>query len=449
MNELANQILDKLVPQFEKSSKSWWLLMISCGLVLLAGLGALIYMIIEGHTVTGMRDYVPWGLFIINFIYLLGFSYAGALLTALIHLSKISWLDPIKRMLELMTMFTIILGPLYIFLCVGRLDRIHHLFIYSKLQSPMAWDKLAIITFMLFFVVYIYISHIKDFAILRDSKEVKVASWKRNLYRFFAIGYKETPEQKKTLDSAQNIMAAILIPTSIVAYSLLAWLFGMNLRPGWHSTIFAPYFIVTAVYSSLALVIVVMWVYRKTFKLEHLIKERLFNRLGFALLIMTLIYGYFTFSEFITEWYNLNKGTEKWMMKFFDFGEFGAMNLLMIFLTMFLPIIILVIPKFRSINSISVLSLLIVFGLWLKRYLLIVPTLETPYIPMQELRPEYAHYQATWVEWVLSAAGIALFIILYMLYSKFMPILPIADTNPKKKAEIPEPFFKSIEKEKI
>lgn len=448
MNILAQQILDKLTPHFEKSSKSWWMLLIGLGLVVAAGLYALVIMLIEGHIVTGMRDYVPWGVFITNFIYLLGFAYAGALLTALLHLTKISWMDPAKRILEMMTVFTIFLGPLYIFLCVGRLDRVHHLFIYSKIQSPMTWDKLAIITCMVFFLVYVFVSHVSDFALLRDNKDIKVAKWKRSLYTFFAINYRATESQKKLLDQSQNILAAIIVPAAIIAYSLLAWLFGMNLRPGWHSSIFAPHFIVTAVYSVVALVLVILWVYRKTFSLDGLIKDRLFYYIGFALLVMTFVFGYFSFSEFITDWYNLDETHETWLMKFMDMEQYGVMNIIMIFFTMFFPIIIMVIPSIRNINTISIAAFMVLVGLWLKRYLLIVPTLETPYIPMQDIRPEYAQYSATWIEWVLSAAGIAAFIILYMLYNKFLPILPVSDAYPDKKANVPSPFYKSYQKAK-
>jgi len=446
VNTQSQKLLDKLKPYIEKSSKKWWILLFLMGLGLASGLVALVIMVKEGHIVTGMRDYVPWGVFITNFLYLLGFSYAGALISAILHLTRITWMTPVKRILELTTLFTIILGPLYIFLCVGRLDRVHHLVMYSKVQSPMTWDKLAILTFMIFFLVYIFISHLKDFAMMRDNEDLQIPKWKKKLYTFFALNYNGNKEQKHLLDQAQNIMAAIIIPTSIMAYSLLAWLFGMNLRPGWHSSIFAPHFIVTAVYSSLALLIVIAWIYKKTFKLGEHIKERLFYRLGFALLVMTFIFGYFEFSEFVTDWYNLSKLYEVWLMKFFDFGEFGFMYLIMIFITMFFPIIILVIPKFRNVNTITLVSLLVVIGLWLKRYILIVPTLETPFIPMQDIRPEYVHYQATWIEWVLSIAGIALFVIFFMLYNKFMPIIPISENEPGKQVVIPSPFYKSYQK---
>jgi molybdopterin-containing oxidoreductase family membrane subunit len=239
-------------------------------------------------------------------------------------------------------------------------------------------------------------------------------------------------------------LAATIIPTAIFAYSLLGYLFGMSLRPGWHSTLFAPEFVLVALYSGVAFMIVLMWVYRKQHHLEDLITDQHFYYAGYTLLLLIFGFAYFTFSEYITEWYNVSVTHGKWINKFLDFNEFGTMSMVTILFAIFIPAVILIIPKFRSIGSITFVSLLALIGLWFKRYLIIVPTLETPYFPIQDVRPEYVNYQATWVEWALTLGGVALGVILIMLMNYFSPAVPIAEMEHADEIEVPKPFYHSI-----
>jgi molybdopterin-containing oxidoreductase family membrane subunit len=230
---------------------------------------------------------------------------------------------------------------------------------------------------------------------------------------------------------ALDIMAAIIIPTTIIAYSLLAWLFGMNLRPGWHSSILAPYFVLTAVYSGICLLIIVMWIYRKSRHLENYITNKHFNYMGFVMVILALFYGYFTFSDYITEWYNSEKINTMLLGKLFSFDHYAWMFIYSTFMAAFIPLIIVGLPYFRTVNSIVVTAAFVLVALWFRRYLLIVPPLETPYIPIQDYRPEWVNYSATWVEWALTVAGIAFIILFYMLWSKLAPIIPLSDIEEK------------------
>ena len=145
-------------------------------------------------------------------------------------------------MAQLMTLASVIVGPIFILLCVGRFDRLYHLFIYPRLQSPLTWDVIAVMTFLVGSFLFLYLGLIRDFAVYRDSN-LNIPKWKHNLYRWLALGYNGLESQKKLLLSSQNLMAFLLIPISIMVASILSWIFGMTLRPGWHSTIFGPYFV--------------------------------------------------------------------------------------------------------------------------------------------------------------------------------------------------------------
>jgi molybdopterin-containing oxidoreductase family membrane subunit len=425
--ENSSDLMKKLARNLETPSRRWVMWVTLLSIIVLFGVYALIRQIQEGQIITGMRDNAVWGIYTANFIFFMGLSYAGALVSCSFQLLRIQWAKPLLRMAELITVSTLIVGAPYILFCLGRLDRIHFLFMYGRIQSPITWDVIAISTDLIFCAAFLYFTHIRDFAKLRDLKGLKVSKWRMKLYRVLSLNYKGTPLQKKYLHQAHDIMAAIIIPTAVIAYSLLSWLFGMSLKPGWHSTIFGPYFVVTATYSGIALLIIIMWLYRKSRKLEDYITNKHFNYMAFGLILLTMGYGYFTFSEYITDWYNQTKQMSSLLFKFEDFSQYGALQLFHVIFTMVVPLIVLGLPWFRSINSITLVSVFVVLALWVKRYLIVVPPLETPYIPIQDIRPEYINYSMSWVEITLTVSGIALIVLIFTIASKIAPIIPVAE----------------------
>lgn len=424
----SKELLKEFSPQLTKTTprEIFWISFWS--IIFIVGLYALYVQITEGHIVTGMRDHVVWGLYIANFIFFIGISYAGAIISGFLHLFKIEWRKPIIRIAELITVIATIIGPIYILLCVGRLDRLHHLIIYPRLQSPITWDVLAISTYLVGSIIFLYLALIRDFSILARA-DLAVHPWKKKLYRFFSLGFRNTPEQRKKLDFSTNLLALLIIPTAIIVHSVLSWIFGMTLRPGWHSTIFGPYFVLAAIYSGTGVLIVSMWVFRKLYKLEKYILEKHFFYLGYLLIVLAAGYGYFTFSEYLTDWYSSEKWNAELLDKLFDLHQYGWWFLFANLGGVLLPIIVIGIPYFRSINSIALVSAILVLAMWVKRYLIIVPTLETTLLPMQDTRLEYISYSATWVEWALTFAGIAMFFLMFKLVSKFIPIVPIWETS--------------------
>lgn len=397
---------------------------------IIGGLYALIIQIVDGHIVTGMRDNVVWGIYIVNFIFFIGISYAGALISGILHLLRVEWRTPIIRIAEIITVISTIIGPVYILLCMGRLDRLHHLAIFGRIQSPIIWDVLAITTYLIGSIIFLYLASIRDLAALRDYPFK--SKWRVRFYKFFAIDFNGNQKQNAYLDRALDIMSAIIIPLAVLVHSVLAWIFGMTLRPGWHSTIFAPYFVVAAVYSGTGVLIIAMWIFRKYYKLESYITKIHFNYLGIILMILGALYAYFTFSEYLTSWY----GSETWEMevlyKLFDVTEYWWWFFFAAIIGVLLPIIVILIPRFRNINSITFVSLIAVLALWIKRYLIIIPTLETPLLPLQDIRPEYINYSPTWVEWLLTFSGVALFFLLFFLFSKILPIVPVIKADESK-----------------
>jgi molybdopterin-containing oxidoreductase family membrane subunit len=314
----------------------------------------------------------------------------------------------------MITVIAIIIGPIYILLCVGRFDRLQHLFIYPRLQSPITWDVLAICTFFTGSVIFLYLALIKDFAIYRDAK-LNIPKWKQKLYKILAIGYRGTDSQKRHIRRSTNLMAIMIVPLVIIVSSVLSWIFGMTLRPGWHSTIFGPYFVLAAIYSGTGVLITAMWVYRKMYGLQSYLTDKHFIYLGYIMMVLGAAYGYFTFSEYLTGWFASEKWEGEVLEKLFNPAKYGWWFMFSNVAGILIPIAIVAIPKTRTPNLIALVSLLMVIAMWVKRYLIIVPTLESPLLPMQDTRIEYVKYTATWVEWALTFGGIATFFLFFTL----------------------------------
>lgn len=432
--EANKKLLQDLTPEIESTGYRWYIIFSSFFFIFCIGIYALIQQIDKGHVVTGMRDNVVWGLYIVNFIFFMGLSYAGALLSGVLHLFHTGWRKPVVRLAELITVISLVIGPFFIFFCIGRLDRLPFLILHPRIQSPITWDVIAISTDLIGCFMYLYLSFIEDFAILRDYEELKVPEWKRKVYRVLSLGFTGTEKQRKILKNARNVMASMIIAIAIIVYSVLAWIFGVTLQPGWHSTIFGPYFVIAAVFSGTGLLIILMYIFRKVYHLEEYITKRHFVNIGVLLTIIAAFYGYFTFSDYLTKWYGSIKMDSLLIDKLFT--DYYSLFIFANYIGILVPCIIIAFPKFRTIPNITVAALIAVTALWVNRYIIVIPTLETPFLPIQDVRADWIRYSPTWVEWALTFAGLSVYGMLFMLVSKIAPIISISEMQEKDANEI-------------
>lgn len=419
-----SELVKEFSPMLEKSStliKLWIGLLIA---IIIVGLYAFYLQVKYGHEITGMRDNVVWGVYIINFIFFVGLSYSGAFISGILHFFSARWKYSVSRIVEIMTVLSLMIGPIFILLCIGRLDRLHFLFIYPRIQSPITWDIVAILTHLFGCFIYLLLTFIPDFAILRDHSSDETPTWRKKTYKFLAIDYQDTPSQREKLHKITQIMSTMIIAMAIVAYTVLAWIFSLTLQPGWNSTIFAPYFIIAGLYSGVSAIIIAMYIIRKYFKLEKYIRKIHFVGAGIVLLVISLLYGYFTFSEYFSRWFSPKASSHHLLETLF--GRYFWKFLFANYFCILVPIAILFFKKFRSIKLITIASVIAVVGLWMNRYLIVIPTLETPFIPIQDTRAEFVTYGATWVEWSLSLSGFAAFFLLFTLLIKFVPVIPLS-----------------------
>jgi Ni/Fe-hydrogenase subunit HybB-like protein len=411
-------------------------------------------------------------------------------------------------MAEAITVFALMIGGPMILIDMGRPDRLLNLFQFGRIQSPILWDLISITCYITGSMIYLYLPMIPDLAQCRD-RLTDAPAWKRAIYKILSLGWRGDAEQKRRLERGVGIMAILIIPIAVSVHTVVSWIFGMTMRPGWHSTVFGPYFVVGAIFSGIAALLLAMAIFRRIYHLENYLEEKHFGYLGLLLLVMDVIYIYFTLSEYLTMAYSNEVADERVLQMLFT-GDFALVFWGMILGGYLLPAFMIAVPKLvkseqrgpraihilrpvlalaavalfvlinftpgstasaglqsaalfpllrvlgmiaavgglfwvalplmraHPIGTIVVASILINIAMWLKRYIIIVPTLYNPRVPIQGVPWEWAHYSPTWIEWSITAGAFAMFILLYALFSKIFPIVSIWETAEEAEA-LPQP----------
>ena len=370
--------------------------------------------LLYGLGVTGLNQPVTWGFYIVNFVFFIGISHAGTLISAILRLSKAEWRRPITRMAEVITVIVLAIGGFHPVLDLGRPERVMNIYTAGRLQSPLLWDVTSISAYFMASTVYLYIPMIPDIAILRDR-----GTRPRWLYRFLAWGWQGTARQHKVLERAISIMMVLVIPIAVSVHTVISYIFAMTLQPGWHSTIFGPYFVVGAIFSGIAALLVVMIVLRKVFHLQRYLKEIHFDHLSKLLLVMSLLWFYFTFSEYLTAFFG-HEPSEMRVLLYKLSGPYAPYFWGMVACNFVVPVLILSFRRTRRIPGILLASILVVIGMWLERLNIVVPALANPRLPFPT-----GFYVPSLVEWAMFLGGIATFVLGFALFSRFFPLVSI------------------------
>jgi len=246
-----------------------------------------------------------------------------------------------------------------------------------------------------------------------------VAGWRGMLYDVLSLGWRGLPEQRRALDRGVTAVAVMIIPIAVMVHSVLSWAFALTGRPGWHSTIFAPYFVVGALYSGVAMVILVVAGFRWGYGLGPYIGLKHFRYLGYLMLTLDLLYLYFTFTELLTEGYVMNEETAP-VLEAMLVGQYAPFFWLFILAGGVTPLLLVALPRTRTVAGIVVAAGLVVAGMWLKRLLIIVPTVAHPLIA-----GAWGAFEPTWVALGITVGAAAAIPLLLMLFFKLFPILSI------------------------
>ncbi len=398
----------------EKTGKAFYFTLFILIAVILWAIYAYQFQYREGLGVTGLVRPVFWGVYITNFVFFIGISHAGTLISAILRLAKAEWRRSITRSAEVITVLVLFFGVGNILMDLGRPDRMLNIIKYSQFQSPLLWDVSSITVYLTASSIYLYLPLIPDIALLRDRNGKR--KW---FYRILALGWRGTERQHRLLEKAISFMAILVIPVAVSVHTVVSFVFAMTIQPMWHSAIFGPYFVAGAIFSGIAALIIAMNIIRKVYHLEEYLRPVHFNYLGILLLVMTLLWFYFTFTEYLTTYY----GGEPIHMTIFWMkftGRFAPYFWGMFLFCFVIPLPILSFRRTRTPFGTLIASISVTIGMWLERYVIVVPTLTNPRLPN-----EAVIYFPTWVEWSMFAGCISFFILLYMVFTKLFPIVSI------------------------
>ena len=428
MNERETKLL-KTIDMSGRGYRAWVALLAA---MLLWGAFAYSRQLRFGLVETGMRDQISWGLYISNFVFFIGISHAGTLISAILRVTDAGWRTPITRMAEGITVVALCIGGSMVLVDMGRPDRALNLLRYGRIQSPIVWDVLGVSTYLSGCILYFYLPLIPDLGIV--ASRAGIGRFRRRLYRTLSLGWTGAPKQWRLLEKAISIMAVAIIPLAISVHTVVSWIFAMTLRPGWDSSVFGPYFVVGAIYSGAAAVVLAMCLLRRIFHLEDYLKPLHFRNLGLLLLSFSLLYLYFNVNEYLTLGYKF-RGPEKVLLDRLFYGDYALYFWVVAFVGVFLPMLLMTLvlgPKrYRdfTVPGLGVASFMVVIGAWAKRYLIVVPTLSSPFLPIQGVPEKWSHYAPSWVEWSITAAAFAAFLLLYTLLAKTFPVVSIWETR--------------------
>jgi len=418
-----------LLEPLRKTTWRFYALVAALASIVAWGAYAYSWQLRNGLSVTGLNDRVSWGLYISNFVFFIGISHAGTLISAILRVTHAEWRRPITRMAESITVMAIVVGAVFPLIDLGRPDRILNIFLYGRLQSAILWDFISIATYLTGSLLYLYLPMIPDLAIVR--REMNVGRLRSFLYRRLGRGWTGSRVQKKSLEKSIGIMAVIIIPVAVSVHTVVSWIFGMTLRVGWHSAIFGPYFVAGAIFSGIATILIAMAIFRRVYHLEKYITIRHFRNLGALLLALDLVMIYFTLSEYLTAAYGSESQDVVWL-KVLSQGPYAILFWGMLGAGFFLPAALL--ASHRSVGQIVAAAILVDVAMWMERFLIVVPTMMTP-----QMGFSWNQYTPTWVEWSITAAAFAGFALLYAVFSKLFPIVSMWEVS-----EAPSPVTQPV-----
>ncbi len=376
------------------------------------------YQLYYGLGAAGMNHPGVWGTYLANFIFWIGLSHSGTLLSCVLHLTNSPWRKAMYRSAEAMTLFSLMVAATFVMVHVGRPWFIHWALPYANqmelwpnFRSPLLFDVMAIATYLTGSSIFIYLGSIPDFAAARD----RTAGWRRHMYVLLSMGWRGTDREWNRLGWAYTFLAVLIIPLAVSVHSIVSWDFAMSIVPALHQTIFAPYFVVGAIYSGTAGIVTVMFILRKSMRFEQYITELHFDNLGKLLLALSLMWTYINAVELFTGWYS-GSSTEQEALKFKLFGYYALLYWEMILFCAVAPLL-LISTRFRtSLVPMLILSIAINIGMYTERFLIVATSLSRQYLP-----DAWGLYVPNLVEISILVGSLAMFVTLFLVFVKIFP----------------------------
>ena len=395
----------------------------------LVGVGAFCwaYMVFKGIGVTGLNNPVGWGSFITTFVFWVGIGHAGTLISAILFLLRVPWRTAIFRAAEASTIFAVATAGLFPLIHLGRLWVMYYILPYPSgrelwpnFRSPLVWDVLAISTYLTVSSIFFFVGLVPDIAAVRDRAKPGLRKW---LLTIASLGWMGSLRQWKHYMAAYVLFAALATPLVISVHSVVSWDFAMSSVPGWHTTIFAPYFVAGAILSGLAMVINILIPLRAVFRVQHIIRLYHLESMAKLLIMTSLIVGYAYGVEFFIAWYAGNPFEEA-IFIYRPTGDYAVQ-----FWTMFTCNVVVPMAYFfkrvrTSLVGLFVVAALVNVGMWFERYNIIVSSLSHEFMPHT-----WGLYSMTWVEWGILVGSFGWFFLLLLTFLKVLPGVALAEVK--------------------
>ncbi len=423
--ETRLQIERDVIAAMQKPRPGYWLVVFLCGMVFVGGIvGAWGYQIYKGMGVAGIMNPVGWGVYITNFVFWVGIAHSGTLISAVLFLFRAKFRSSFNRAAEAMTVIAVMCAGMYPLIHLGRVWYFFWLFpypnqrmIWANFKSPLEWDVFAVSTYLIVSVVFFYVGLIPDFAIVKKY----TTGAKRWIYSALSLGWTGTKEQWRHYNTLYALLAGLAAPLVLSVHSVVSWDFAMSVVPGWHTTIFAPYFVSGAIFSGTGMVMTLLIPLRKLQRLERLITPDHFDRLSKVLLLTSLIVGYAYASEFILAYYSGNL-YEYGIFQHRAVGHYKFYYWGMVICNTIIPLSLFKKSLRRNLPYLFVLSIFVNIGMWLERFVIIVTSLAHEYVPYS-----HGNYTPTWVEGAITAGTFGFFFMMFLLFAKFLPVVAMTE----------------------
>jgi len=426
--ELDQVYTNRVLLNGQLDTPKWWAPTVATlGVVVVIGLIVIGVMINKGLGVTGLARPVYWGLFITTFVFWVGISHAGIMISAILRLTQAEWRRPVTRAAELLTVFSLLTALVFPLIHAGRPWRIAYWIlpydfargIYPNIRSPLIMDPVAISTYLTGSTLFLYVALLPDLGNLRD----RTRGWQHALYTVLALGWRGNPRQWKMQTVGGILLSALMLPIFVSVHSIVSWDFAVaSAVEGWHSTIFAPYFVIGAVHSGVSAVVTMMALMRWLWKWDDFIRPEHFDALARLLIVVATGWLGFTFLELIFALYGQDAPEIALReMQMFQW-PWNMLFIIFLFTAYLIPVPMWLFKRVRTnIALMFWTSILVNVGMWLERFLIIVPGLarRTPFVYTWEA------YRPSAVEWTIFVCSFAWVTFLMLLFSRFFPLVPL------------------------
>ncbi|MCC6445727.1 MAG: polysulfide reductase NrfD [Armatimonadetes bacterium] len=410
-----------------KPSRSYLVFLGVCVLFMGLGLLAFGYQYIMGLGVTGLTIPVGWGVFITNFVFWVGIAHSGTLISAILFLFRTKWRNGINRAAEAMTIFAIMtaglfpivhLGRPWVFFWIMPYPNWRHL--WPNFKSPLVWDVVAVTTYFTVSLLFFYLGLIPDLATARDHTE---PGWRKKLYTYLALGWTGKYEQWRHYARTYLALAVLAAPLVISVHSVVSWDFAMSLVRGWHTTIFAPFFVAGAIHSGLAMVITLLVPLRRVLGLEKILTVYYFEQMALMLILTGGILGYAYMIEHFIAWYsgNIFERQFAWY-RAFGSAYYSPTFWGMVIFNVLVPCTFFFKKLRTNLRYLVFACILINIGMWLERFVIIVISLSRDYLPSS-----WGNYAPSPVEVAITLFSFAFFLFLFLCFVKLFPSIPMSE----------------------